>query len=110
LRFHNAATKGCANERAVTRRGNGQHGLSERAAVDGARALPMLRDTENAKENADHDVVIIITDRAVACQLSSRLKPATALASARVSRAHGSAHGKSSTRTPQRRQRTRRGW
>ena len=47
--------------------------------------------------------------RAVPCQLNSRASIATALASAVVTRAHGSAHGKSSTRTPQRGHSTRRG-
>jgi len=39
LRFHNEETKVCTNERAVTREGQRQHGLSERAAVDGAYSL-----------------------------------------------------------------------
>ena len=47
--------------------------------------------------------------RAVPCQLNSRASTATALASAVVTRAHGSDQGKSSTRTPQRGQSTRRG-
>jgi hypothetical protein len=47
--------------------------------------------------------------RAVPCQLNSRANTATALASAVVTRAQGCAHGKSSTRTPQRGHSTRRG-
>jgi hypothetical protein len=59
--FTTRRTKGCAGKRAVTRRGNGQHGHSERAAVDGARARPMLRRLENAKENgSDQNIVIVI--------------------------------------------------
>ena len=49
LRFHNEETKVCTNERAVTREGQRQHGLSERAAVDGARVQPMLRHVENGR-------------------------------------------------------------
>src|ERR1017187_6249189 len=47
--------------------------------------------------------------RAVPCQLNSRASFATALDSAVVTRAHGSAHGKSSTRTPHLGHSTRRG-
>lgn len=47
--------------------------------------------------------------RAVPCQLNSRASPATAFDSARVTRAHGSAQGNSSTRSPHRGQSTRRG-
>jgi hypothetical protein len=47
--------------------------------------------------------------RAVPFQLNSRASTATALDSAVVTRAQGSAHGKSSTRTPQRGHSTRRG-
>ena len=47
--------------------------------------------------------------RAVPCQLNSRASTATALDSAVVTRAHGSAQGKSSTRTPHRGHSTRRG-
>lgn len=60
MRFHNAAKPGCAGERAVTRRGNGQHGLSERTVVDGARARPMLRKLENAKENRTQKGMMIV--------------------------------------------------
>ena len=47
--------------------------------------------------------------RAVPCQLNSRASLATAFDSAVVTRAHGSAHGKSSTRTPHLGHSTRRG-
>jgi hypothetical protein len=53
----------CANSvprERITRRGNGQHGDSERAAVDGARAGPMLHHIENARENADQNAMSIV--------------------------------------------------
>jgi len=44
--------------------------------------------------------LVIFRRRAVPCQLNSRASLATALDSAVVTRAHGSAQGKSSTRKP----------
>ena len=49
------------------------------------------------------------TTSTVPCQLNSRASTATALDSDAVTRAHGSAQGKSSTRTPHRGHSTRRG-
>ncbi len=55
---------------------------------------------DGALHNRRHVFQFSSYSRAVPCQLSSRASFATALARAVVTRAHGSAQGKSSTRTP----------